>query len=435
ATTPIDVFANSFATSNLTYREGSRQGTMDSLKADNVTTGFYSVMSKEEGAWAGIKNVNLEGVTKLTLSVASKDAAGNIEIHLDLPNGPLLAVAEVPVTSPTNYNLGSSDVGVTELGYVNVAANFENNVTGTHDVYLVFKDPELLVSTISADSTPPTGDNVTGILTGQVQVNAGASLDVKYGLESVVGLSVLAEDITVTYDPTKMDFISIYSIDESKYRIVGQQPDAENGKIRFLAVRFGDAQTNPNGNMANLQFKTKKNAEAGISNISISNAVIGDEQGQETTIEGSTYSVQINVIDRGALESLISEAEALYSSAVEGTRIGQYPAGSKRLLRTEIDQALSVFNDDNATGVDIQQSATALNEAMQTFKNAVITSVGGDSNGDNQLTVGDLALVAKAYGMKSTDAGWNLVKQNDFNNDRKIDIEDIVWLALKIFNW
>jgi beta-glucosidase len=151
-TKPVDVFASSFASSKLTYREVSRQGTMDSLKADNITSGFYSVMSKESGAWAGIKNVKLTGSTKFTLSVASKDAAGDIQIRLDSPTGPVLAVAQVPKTSPRTYNLKDSDVSVTELGYVNVDANITTKVSGIRDIYIVFGAPELRVATLSVDS-------------------------------------------------------------------------------------------------------------------------------------------------------------------------------------------------------------------------------------------------------------------------------------------
>ena len=131
---------------------------MDSLKADNLTSGFYAVMSQDEGAWAGIKNVDLTNATKFTLSVASKDSAGDIEIHLDSPTGPLIAVAEVPVTSPVTYDLEGSDVSVTELGYVNVDANIQNS-TGVRDVYIVFGAPELRVATLSANYYSPSGDD------------------------------------------------------------------------------------------------------------------------------------------------------------------------------------------------------------------------------------------------------------------------------------
>ncbi|WP_127493284.1 glycoside hydrolase family 3 C-terminal domain-containing protein [Paenibacillus glycanilyticus] len=274
----------------------------------------------------------------------------------------------------------------------------------------------------------------SGVLSGPNQVNSGAAFDVKYGLAGVNTGNVLAEDVTVTYDASKMDFVSVASLDEEKYLVVGQQPDAAAGKLRFLGVRLGDAQTNPNGDLVTLKFKAKRNAGAGIANISISNLVIADEEAHETSLDGSTLGVQINVIDRTALETLINEAQNVHGAAVEGTKVGQYPVGSKAALQAAIDSALNVLIDDNAGTVDMQAAVTALNSALQAFKDAKITSLDGDSNGDNNLTVGDLAIVAKAYGAKSTDANWNSVKSYDRNNDGKIDIEDLVWLAVKILN-
>ncbi|GBF77080.1 hypothetical protein PA598K_05604 [Paenibacillus sp. 598K] len=55
--------------------------------------------------------------------------------------------------------------------------------------------------------------------------------------------------------------------------------------------------------------------------------------------------------------------------------------------------------------------------------------VPGDFNNDNRASVGDLALMAKAYGKSSTSPDWNDVKKFDLNNDGTIDIEDLSALA------
>lgn len=53
----------------------------------------------------------------------------------------------------------------------------------------------------------------------------------------------------------------------------------------------------------------------------------------------------------------------------------------------------------------------------------------GDVNDDNRVSIGDLALVAKAYGKSTTSPDWDQVKRYDINNDGIIDIEDLVALA------
>ncbi len=53
----------------------------------------------------------------------------------------------------------------------------------------------------------------------------------------------------------------------------------------------------------------------------------------------------------------------------------------------------------------------------------------GDVNNDNRVSVGDLALVSKAYGKTSDSPDWDEVKIYDINKDEKIDIEDLIALA------
>lgn len=53
----------------------------------------------------------------------------------------------------------------------------------------------------------------------------------------------------------------------------------------------------------------------------------------------------------------------------------------------------------------------------------------GDVNDDDRVSIGDLALVAKAYGKSTSSSDWNEVKIYDINDDGIIDIEDLVALA------
>ncbi|WP_141502361.1 glycoside hydrolase family 3 C-terminal domain-containing protein [Paenibacillus luteus] len=432
ATDRFNVFDHSYDSSAVVYREASKARTTESLKSDKIAGEYYVVMSKNAGSWVALPKANFSNAKEITARVGSDGAGGNITLRAGSPSAKPFATIVVPVTGKTTYKMpNTASQTVNELGYQDVMADVEGAPAGEQIVYVVFEAANLRIDSLQVTAADL---SASGVLAGPTSVNSGATLDVKYGLSNVSGQNVLAEDVTVVYDPAKLDFVSVSSLDESKYLIVGDQPDAVNGKVRFISVRLGDARTNPNGNLANLQFKIRNNAEAGFTNLAIDNVIVADEVGQESTIGGSTYTVQIDVIDRSALDSLIHESETLYSAAVEGTQVGQYPIGSKLTLRTAIDLALSVYNNGQATASEIQQAASALNVALQAFKQSVITAVIGDNNGDNKLSVGDLAIVAKAYGVKSTDAEWNLVKQYDYNTDGKIDIEDLVWLALKILN-
>jgi len=47
----------------------------------------------------------------------------------------------------------------------------------------------------------------------------------------------------------------------------------------------------------------------------------------------------------------------------------------------------------------------------------------------------DLAILVKSYGAKEGDSNWNAVKSGDLNNDKVIDILDLVLMAKLIVDW
>lgn len=159
-----DVFASAFAANDVYYREYSRQSTIDSLKADSVTDGYYTVVSKEAGSWVAVANVNLNELKSLSMEVAAKDAGGNIEVHLGSPDGQLLATVAVPVTQPSTYVLADSDAGdftgtsITELSFQTVTAELGDvSGLGNETLYFVFQAPELRLASFSAETGDPIG--------------------------------------------------------------------------------------------------------------------------------------------------------------------------------------------------------------------------------------------------------------------------------------
>ncbi|BFT71139.1 DUF4073 domain-containing protein [Paenibacillus sp. P36] len=61
-----------------------------------------------------------------------------------------------------------------------------------------------------------------------------------------------------------------------------------------------------------------------------------------------------------------------------------------------------------------------------------VNSIVGDLNGDSKVSIGDLAMVAAAYGKTDADADWNQYKSADINHDKKVDIDDLAAVAAKI---
>lgn len=271
-------------------------------------------------------------------------------------------------------------------------------------------------------------------LTGADHVPAGGSFDLVYGLGHVQG-NVLAQDVTITYDADKLELAAPpVSIDEAKFVIVDYKTETV-GTLRILGVHLGAGQTNPNADLIKLSFRAKENAPAGLTNIEVARLVTADSAGTETVLAGTVHTVQIDVIDKAALNVLIDEAQSAHDQAVEGKLLGQYPAGSKATLQSAIDAAAVTANNPEATQALIDAAATQLNAALTAFHSSVNVKIPDDHNSDGQISIGDLALMAKAYGAASTDAGWDQVKGFDLNGDNRIDILDLVMLARMIFEW
>jgi len=56
-------------------------------------------------------------------------------------------------------------------------------------------------------------------------------------------------------------------------------------------------------------------------------------------------------------------------------------------------------------------------------------SLVGDINLDGKINVADLAITSKYYGYEKDDAGWENASRADVNNDDRIDIEDMTFIA------
>ena len=150
---PVCVYDKSFAASNLTYNEYSKVHTAENLKNDVLVGGYSTVMARNEGAWTALNGVILDGITKLTASVAyDGEGETGIEVHLDSPDGEKVAEFNFGATDVNTYTVDAvEDYEVHELGYTNVEAELTSEVSGTHDVYLVFKNADTQIYTVQGN--------------------------------------------------------------------------------------------------------------------------------------------------------------------------------------------------------------------------------------------------------------------------------------------
>ena len=82
-----------------------------------------------------------------------------------------------------------------------------------------------------------------------------------------------------------------------------------------------------------------------------------------------------DIVDKAALIVKLTEANELYTNAVEGTAAGQYAYGSKAELKSVIDIAQGVYDNEESIQTEVSNSIVSLTNAMDLFKTKVIAAI------------------------------------------------------------
>ncbi|WP_173119588.1 glycosyl hydrolase family 95 catalytic domain-containing protein [Paenibacillus qinlingensis] len=186
----------------------------------------------------------------------------------------------------------------------------------------------------------------TASLTGPAFITSGANFTVQYAVTPMQ--NVYAQDLTITYNPDQMSFISVDSLYP---HLVIVDKSEEPGRIRLILASTTADAASVNGPLLALHWQAKSVTQSAA--ITLSDVKVANGNGVETHAIGNSLSVQIR-------------------------------------------------------------------------------SISGDLNVDGKFTIGDLAIVASAYGKTSADADWNQYKLADIDNDNDVDIDDLAWVASKI---
>ncbi|WP_157264581.1 cohesin domain-containing protein [Paenibacillus oryzisoli] len=276
---------------------------------------------------------------------------------------------------------------------------------------------------------PIPNQNLNNKLTGPATVDGGQSFKVTYSLDSVTD-SVYALDATVTYDATKLDFISAASLKEGFDILSTKTPVA--GQVRIIASSLGAAKAiKANSDVFELNFTSKANGTNGSVDLQAASiAVVG--AGLESTLASHKLTVNVQYANKTNLTAAIVAAEALYTASVEGTLIGQYPAGAKATLQSAINAAKAVEADTAVTQSQIDTATSVLLGAVDAFKLTVNKRKPEDLNGDNRISVSDLYPILINYGKTSASPDWSTVLRYDVNQDLKIDYLDMAAVAMKM---
>ncbi|MBP1964892.1 family 20 glycosylhydrolase [Paenibacillus aceris] len=262
---------------------------------------------------------------------------------------------------------------------------------------------------------------LTGVqLTGPVSVQAGQPVSLTYSFVNVT-TSVYAQDLTISFDPKQLRFISADAI-VNGFSVVGESDS--NGSVRLLAAASGaNGAVTGSKDILKLNFQAQQLNQTADSAVYVNRAVVADLNGDETPLNSlSAYNVQVTVpiVDKTALNARIAAAQATVDAAmISSTRWGYYAQSAIDALKAAISSAIAVVNDVNATQAQVNQAVIDLNTALVTFAGAVNTTA----------SVGDLAVLASNYGATSSLPDWSSLRMYDFNQDNKLDIIDLAAMA------
>ena len=245
----------------------------------------------------GIENADFLPAGAFALS----PTVGNGSVHYaaaaatgtDKRNG-TLAVATFRVLTETEATIGFEKVEIGNqlaqtIPIASVTGATINSTTSTTDSTTETQvDPPTTPST----TTPTTGDNIVGpTTTGQVNISAVPSVaDPAIGdaIEVAINIAgasnVAGYDFTITFDPTKLEFIGIENADFLPTGAFELSPTVGNGSVQFAAAAATGTDKR-NGTLAVATFRVLATTET---TVRFEKVEIGDQAAQPIAIASIT---------------------------------------------------------------------------------------------------------------------------------------------------
>lgn len=133
-------------------------------------------------------------------------------------------------------------------------------------------------------------------LTGPSSVASEQPITAYYGLKGL-SQSIYAQDIRIAYDADRFEFISAASVVDGIGILETVQ---EDGKIRLIVANQGaDPVITGDMKVLELTFKAKTVTQQETGSIAVSEAIVADDQGVETSVAGVTIAIDIEATEPG----------------------------------------------------------------------------------------------------------------------------------------
>ncbi len=218
-------------------------------------------------------------------------------------------------------------------------------------------------------------------MTGSDSVLPQSSFTVGIGMYNI-SQDVYAEDITLSFDPEVFEYDKAEGA-ESNIQVL-KADTSDSGTVRIVAANIGKVSGDSDTPILNINFKVKDGVMDIASTIHIIKAELG-VMPEGAVIEPELVSKTINVgstpaVNKSVLETAITEAQDLYDNATEGNDPGEYPADAMAAFLAAINAANAVYNNTEATQVEVDAAVTALTAAKESFEDSVIPETGVDKS-------------------------------------------------------
>ena len=391
--------------------------TVEPSDATNKTV----IWSSSEETVATVANGIVTGVSAGTATITAKTEDGNFEKTCEVTvKANTIAVTGVTL-SPSGTKTVALNETVTFTAIVAPSTATNKNVTwesSDPSVATINENGEVtLLKAGTTTITVTTEDGsfsdqceltVTNILASQIVISNAVSL--KVGEESTLSLEINPEGASQTATWVS-DNPSVATVDETgkvtakakgTANITATTTDGTNlesnkcivtvSNVSVTAVSFAASSkvmrvgasetltvtiTPDNATIKDVTWKSSNSAFATVVNGEVTAVSVGS-----TTITATSADEDVNkyadciveVVDASELQSEIATANASYSAAVEGTEIGQYKVGSKSTFMTAITAAQSVFDNADATQIEIDAALASLLSAEKAFAKALISN-------------------------------------------------------------
>ncbi|WP_350276205.1 discoidin domain-containing protein [Kribbella sp. HUAS MG21] len=316
------------------------------------------------------------GTDDVLVTVTYLDSgSGALQLQYDAKADPQQHATDVQLTNTGQWKTGV--FALTDIAFTNRLGDADVRLQGTADITIA----ALRISTAGASTqlgatpvqngiSPRAGDDAAHLVTGVQDGRAYWQTDRTAPPPGTNFFYMNVAD-TYLYDNRSLVLVSIDYFDEGSGQF-GLHYDSPGETIpeKFKnseVIRYGDTKTWKTYTFALPDAVMTNRSNGGDFRIHNGDATVDLKV---AAVRVAKVATTLDVTE--GLVDLIGEATRTEKAAREGTRDGQYPAGSRATLQDAIDNAQAIASAPGVTDVQVKEALQTLQAALDTFAASVV---------------------------------------------------------------